>query len=103
MGRSFFRRFERDDGAEIEVEYQVSPGSPPSFDDPGVGPEVEIFRAWPVDAGKDDPDIILPDEEREQYERTIAENPEWWEDDGPDPDYLRDARMDERLTDADRN
>ena len=101
--------FVRDDGeTEIEVEFSYSPGTapsglsgPPEHYDPGEGPEVAIERAW---LAKEDPPgtheyVLLTEAERQRIEDEIAQDPQWDEDGGPDPDDWRDQRMAEAWED----
>lgn len=87
--RTYFHTFTRDDDSEVTLEYTYHPGEPASYDDPGYGPEIEIVS-------------ILDDTLTEaEDERACSEISEQHEDDsGPDPDDLRDAAIDRKLTEG---
>jgi hypothetical protein len=83
------------DETEVVVEYTYSHGYPecgPTYDcggTPAEPAEIEIVKVTSAGVA-----IIPTDAEIEAWETYALEN---HEDDGPDPDYLRDLRMDEMM------
>lgn len=86
MVGTYEHAFVRDDGeTEIEVAYDVPYAGYPSngWDDAGDGPEIEVGQAVLLGTVQV---VELTDGERARIETEIAENPDWWLDDGPDYD-----------------
>lgn len=85
--------------SDVTVVFEWSPGCPPSGlsgppenYDPGEGEEFNIVSSGPV-AGAD-----LPDAVEERLVEWLDEN--WTrpvEDDGPEPEWMRDLQADERM------
>jgi len=97
MTQTFFRNATRDDETDIVVEYSCHGGEAATYDDPGCGPEVEIVDAW-LKADEhmaNPPRLTLTDAEDARICWEIMEDPP--EDDGPDPDDLRDQRRDDAM------
>jgi hypothetical protein len=91
---TFTHNRQDDDETEVVVEYTYHPGEPMFIDwrngggDPGCPPSVEIVRVTACGM-----EIEPTDAEIEAWETYALEN---HEDDGPDPDYLRDLRMEQK-------
>lgn len=89
---------------ELVVEFDWAPGTapsglsgPPEHYDPGDGDEI-VITGCSYDTTPGIPVGLGPHEE----ERVVEWLDENWirpEDDGPDPDYLRDTQRDDRLLD----
>jgi hypothetical protein len=95
MSRTHTMSFERDDETEVTVEYTISdydPGvssGPPEICYPPEGGEVEIIRVND-EAGND---IKWTDDEDQKWVDYIQENHDF--DDGFDPDWERDVRLED--------
>lgn len=96
------RTFIRDNDDQVAVEYNATGGSPavtwgpPEYCDPGEPPEIEIESVTSLADGSD---VTLSDAEVQRFATEAIES--WEGDDGPDPDDLRDQRIDDRLTGGD--
>lgn len=86
---------------DICVEYSQTPYDPGVTSGPAEscyppeGGDVEIVASWTEPDGKD---VVLSDDECETIINEILELPIDHYDDGPDPDEMRDAKIDDRLT-----
>lgn len=98
MARAFETPFTRDDGTDVSVSFHFSPGSDPITHlapedcDPGSAPEIEIVKVVD-DLGAA---VVLTEAEEARAMAEIERDPP--EDDGPDPDDLRDQARDDALT-----
>lgn len=95
MARVFETHFTRDDGTDVTVSFHFDPGSPPITHlapedcDPGSGPETELVKVVD-DIGAA---VVLTEAEEARVLAEIESDPP--EDDGPDPDDLRDMAIDD--------
>lgn len=87
------RRFTRDDGSVLEVDYSISGGSAGAFgygthqfDEAPCGVEVEIEDAWLLaDAENPDaPRVRLTESEEQRFAEEVNADPATWES---EPDY----------------
>lgn len=81
MARTYFQDFEPFIRGAVTVEYSITAGSMPTWEEPGEAGEVEIVGVWLKDS---EIPVTLTAEEDEKFSTWIAENHEY--DDGPDDD-----------------
>lgn len=85
-----------DDGEMLDVEFRYYAGTPPTYYGdapyPGDPPELEIIELW-----RNKQPFEVSAEDQERLENEIFENISDHIDEGPDPDYYYDARIDEDM------
>lgn len=84
---------------EIVVEYDATPFVPATYWQPAEGGEIEILGAF-VEGGALDPPLT-EEEEGAIIDYLYESMGDRDFDDGPDDDYERDRRIDDRLTGGD--
>ncbi|MEJ7831301.1 MAG: hypothetical protein WKF79_00160 [Nocardioides sp.] len=91
------------DADAVEIDFTFSPGCEaktyglPEDCHPAEAPEIEDLTATLDGAA-----MVLTQEQDNAVVEWIFANHEFAEDEGPDPDYWRDQRADDRLTGHDR-